>query len=468
MPDFQGLNAVAKAAFSPREKKSRTRKDPVIVNRPDLATKLDRAGRGLCECVCGRRQATQDPAGTALVQGLCSVCTCHPGSAAGQGPVFDGIEGKTGPFDPGDRPEGQGGAPPGADVVGNYDCKGRHPLDRPDLDFPKNQNPKSWLAGMIEAEEEVELPATGPGKEGAGADPGKVDQARAGIRAAAEKGRLVLAYSGGADSTVLLDLAATTALTGPRPLMVWCDTGMEYPGSRAFVEGQAGLYGLELRIARAPRGPEEQFREHGWPMLGKMAARIWNQTHQGAGFTLNVSECCRAMKIGPARRLTRNLGAVVQLTGQRGRTDDRLRGLREHLDGALTWQARDRMWIASPLTGWTDEDVRGYARACGLPEHPAKACGAATIGCVYCGGGSQFTNSGYRILRKAWPEAWRRFMVEWRGGEIILALKYGVRLDRIRGAIAELGGLGRLAEERPWVFDFTRRTPLKGYAKGAR
>jgi hypothetical protein len=56
-------------------------------------------------------------------------------------------------------------------------------------------------------------------------------------------------------------------------------------------------------------------------------------------------------------------------------------------------------------------------------------------------------------------------MVEWRGGTIVLALKYGVTAEEVEDAVAGLGGLSALANSRPWVFDFTRRTPMKGYAK---
>lgn len=198
---------------------------------------------------------------------------------------------------------------------------------------------------------------------------------------------------------------------------------------------------------------------------GKYIVLGGNQRHTGLGFKLNVSECCRAMKIGPARTLARNLDARLQFTGQRGGTDDGLRGMRTLKDGAVFYQERDRLWISNPLTGWTDADVNAYLEARGLPRHPAKIQGAKTIGCVFCGGGSQYTNSGYRILRRIWPKAWRQFMVEWRGGEIILALKYGTNLDLMRGAIEEAGGLERLAKTRPWLFDFTRKTPIMGYQK---
>ena len=181
-----------------------------------------------------------------------------------------------------------------------------------------------------------------------------------------------------------------------------------------------------------------------------------------------MSECCRAMKITPGRQLTRNLGCGLQFTGQRGKREDRLQGYRNIEDGAIVYQARDRMWIANPLTGWKDRkesEVKGYIEQNGLPQHPARARGAGSIGCVYCGGGSQFTNSGYRALRQTWPEAWYRFMVTWGGGIIILALKYHQHIQTIQDAVNELGGLASIAKWRPWVFDFTRRTPLPGYTK---
>lgn len=273
---------------------------------------------------------------------------------------------------------------------------------------------------------------------------------------------ICLAFSGGSDSLVLLDLAAKA---GIRPTLLWVDTQMEYPESRLFVEQTAERYGLELRTARARITPKEQWQRKGWPMLGKMAARRWMQAHPDRGFALNVSECCRTMKIDPARRLTRNLGCTVQLTGQRGLADDSLRGLRDLKDGALFYQQRDRMWIANPLTGWTDPDIARYIQRNALEEHPARSRGAITVGCVFCGGGSQYTNSGYRILRSTWPEAWHRFMVEWQAGAVILALKYDVHIDKALEAIKQLGGLESLAEHNPWLFDYTRIRPRQGYMK---
>jgi len=268
----------------------------------------------------------------------------------------------------------------------------------------------------------------------------------------------VIAVSGGADSTVLLDIVYR--LTPYRPPLIWTDTGMEYPETRAHVEKLAKRYRAVLHVAKPTRTPREQWQRQGWPMLGKMAAAVWNRRHADAGFRLNVSACCRTMKIVPARKLTRELGSTLQLTGQRGAADDRLRGIRAHHDGPIHFVKADKLLVANPLQGWTDAMIRRYTREARLAQHPAKVRGAITIGCVYCGGGAQYETGGYRILRHTWPEAWRRFMVDWAAGEIMIALKYDCPLATTKAAINKAGGLEALADKRPWIFDYARRTPI--------
>jgi len=290
----------------------------------------------------------------------------------------------------------------------------------------------------------------------------KIDNAHEIIEKAASHGKMALAFSGGNDSMVLLDIAAKA---GKEITVVWADSQMEYPETRDFIRETAETLGLPLRIATATRSPLQQWQQTGWPMLGKQPARLWNQANAGAGFKCNVSECCRSMKISPARTMTRNLGCTVQLTGQRGDQDDALRGMRTVKDGAIFLQVRDRMWIANPLLGWTYDDITAYRICADLPEHPARRRGAKDIGCVFCGGGAQYENSRYRILRKTWPEAWERFMVDWGGGLVILSIKYKAFLYATVEAVHQYGGLFKLSKEKPWIFDFLRQKPLKGYDK---
>ncbi len=283
---------------------------------------------------------------------------------------------------------------------------------------------------------------------------------------AAPQGRTCLALSGGSDSIVLMDILFMH--TDRKPLVVFADSLMEYPDTEAFCKAACSRYGAELHVARPAHTPEEQWHRYGWPMLGKLAARTWMQRHRGdpLGFKIDVSTCCRKMKIGPARKLAKALGCSLQFTGVRGGGDDILRGLRAIKDTATHYVKADKMTICNPLTGWTDTMIRRYTEEHDLPIHPAKKeRGAMTIGCVCCGGGSQFTISAFRILRRSWPEAWRRYVVDAGMGRIVLAIKYDTPLATVDKAIAELGGIERLTRERPWVFDFTTDTPAPGYAK---
>lgn len=274
-----------------------------------------------------------------------------------------------------------------------------------------------------------------------------------------------LAFSGGSDSVLLLDIIYRH--TSHRPMLIFTDSQMEYPETEAFCRAVAADYRAEFHVARGTRTPKEQWEKQGWPMMGKRAARIWMQRHKEKplGFKIDVTACCRTMKILPGRRKGRALGCDLQFTGTRGSSDDILRGLRAIKDGAIHYVQADKLTICNPLNGWTDTMGRRYREKYNLPSHPAKARGAMTIGCVCCGGGSQFTISAFRLLRTTWPEAWWKYIVEDGMGEIILAIKYDAEIQVVRASLAAMGGLGAVAKEKPWIFDFTSTKPMPGYNK---
>ena len=135
--------------------------------------------------------------------------------------------------------------------------------------------------------------------------------------------------------------------------------------------------------------------------------------------------------------------------------------MRAEKDGAYYFSKDDKVWIANPLTSWTDLKVTAYARKYQVPLHPAILAGHQSPGCVPCGGGSQFTGSNLRSMRLRHPQLWKRFIPVI--GPAVLAIKYDVPLSRIREAIEHLGGIEKLMLERPYIFDFTRRVPLGSY-----
>lgn len=109
--------------------------------------------------------------------------------------------------------------------------------------------------------------------------------------------------------------------------------------------------------------------------------------------------------------------------------------------------------------------IARYIRQHKLERHPLKAKGMLTTGCRYCCGGIQFSNSGVRVLRHTDPMAWHRMIIEYGFGRIILAIRFDQHVDKIDAAIASLGGIKKLCNEKPWLFDFTRETPLRGYTR---
>lgn len=268
-----------------------------------------------------------------------------------------------------------------------------------------------------------------------------------------------LTFSGGTDSTILMDII--TRYGGLTPPVVSVLNGMEYPETEAHIKKVCQLYGLELFIAKPERTYAEQWEKQGWPFLGKLGARNWSAKNQGIyGYKLDISSCCQNQKINPGRKITKQLRCTMQFTGTRGGQDDILRGIREKKDGTYYQNKQTGLYICNPLTGWTDTMCRRYVKAHNLPQHPARSRGATAIGCVVCGGGCHFEDSGMRILRTTCQEKWWQHIVVDQAGLIILSLKYKKPLQIIKEAVFDLGGLTQLATDQPYLFDYTVASPL--------
>lgn len=282
------------------------------------------------------------------------------------------------------------------------------------------------------------------------------------IKRAFDKYRPAIAYSGGGDSTVLLDIVCGM---GYRPPLIYVDSQMEYTDGLPFVQEVAERYGCALHVGRSRLTPLECWKKYGYPMMGKGSARIWMRSHAGYGFKIDCSTCCRHMKLAPGRAKLKEIGCNATLTGLRGQEDSAIRGLRAIKDGAFCFVKADSITQINPLLGWTDLMIRRYTENHGLPVDPKKRAGLVTAGCMYCGGGAQFDNSAFRVLRHADPVAFRRMLKEFDFAPVILAIRFDVHIDVARDAIQRLGGIDAVIETMPHVFDFLRPIPLKGYVR---
>jgi len=279
------------------------------------------------------------------------------------------------------------------------------------------------------------------------------------LRAAIEQHpRYVVAYSGGTDSSVLLDLVARFAQVPPLAV-VFVSTGLEPEETRQHVRETVARYGFELHAVDPARDYRAVWSSTGFPLLGKASARDWMKQHPGAGLKADCSACCKALKLDPGRKATRALGAALQLVGTRGSADSRSRGLRTITDGTTYYTGG--LMIAKPLDGWTDLRLKWYVDRYSVPLNPVTLRGGEA-GCLPCGGGAQFTTSSLRRMRLHHPDEWRRHIVDEELAYPLLAVRYGTSLAAVRRAVALLGGLDAVP---PHAFDFLRPTPLPGYEK---
>jgi phosphoadenosine phosphosulfate reductase len=168
-------------------------------------------------------------------------------------------------------------------------------------------------------------------------------------------GRLALVSSFGAESAVLLHLAARA---DPGIPVLFLDTGMLFAQTldyRRQLASELGLTGVrDLR----PRFDDLA--------LGDPAADLWKT---------DTDACCAIRKVAPLESALGGFDAWI--TGRkRFHGGSRLRlPVVEEVDGRLKF---------NPLANWTKTELDAYAEAYDLPAHPLVAAGFPSIGCWPC------------------------------------------------------------------------------------
>ena len=258
------------------------------------------------------------------------------------------------------------------------------------------------------------------------------------------EGKVYISFSGGKDSTVLLDLARRIH---PDIEAVFIDTGLEYPEVRDFVKSIENVRWLK---------PEMNFKKvierYGYPLISKEVSRdISVARNKPEGKTAqkfirgsdyhkkygdawllekwiplrdsNIpisNRCCDIMKKRPARKYDKQSGKAPIIATMA--YESRLRKKEWLTNGCNAFDKNNPS--SQPMSFWTEQDVLQYIRQFNIPY--ASVYGDIVedengklyttlcdrTGCVFCGFGCHLEKPENRFqrLKKTHPKLWEYCM----------------------------------------------------------
>ena len=259
-----------------------------------------------------------------------------------------------------------------------------------------------------------------------------------------------ISFSGGKDSTVLMDLVRRVFPDTPA---VFIDTGLEYPEVRKFAMAQPNVTVVK---------PELTFRQviekYGYPLVSKeVAQKIWDARRTPGGSAdrrfnkddpyvvkyggrysmagwkwlkdsdIPISHmCCTIMKKRPAKKYEKQSGRHA-FTGIM--TEESILRKTKWLENGCNIFDSKRP-ISHPMSFWTSQDVLEYIRRYKLPYPPVYGeiaedengnlytTGCDRTGCAFCCFGCHLEKGEGRFqrLKRTHPALYRFCMKPWNEG----------------------------------------------------
>ena len=227
------------------------------------------------------------------------------------------------------------------------------------------------------------------------------------------EGNVVVGYSGGKDSTVVLDLVRKLH---PEVRGVFSDTGLEYPEIREFVKTKKNIDWI-----KPIKTFKQVIEEYGFPILSKKIARALEDLQNPSEKNSNVrnlyltgktrtgvdapsyklpkkyyplieapfkisNKCCTYLKEQPLIHYAKT-NKVAFITGLMAADSQMRQNAYLHNGGCITYGKKSMLWAVGI---WSQADIWEYIRATGCAYCPIYDKGETNTGCIFCGFGLMF------------------------------------------------------------------------------
>lgn len=239
-------------------------------------------------------------------------------------------------------------------------------------------------------------------------------------------GNVYVAFSGGKDSTVLLNIVRTVF---PNVRAVFCDTGLEFPEIREFVKETENVTWIKPKMSFY-----QVIKKYGYPCISKEQSHFIRQYRttkseylknvrwNGKNGKYKISEkwkflvdapfkisdqCCDILKKNPFKKFERE----TNLRGYIGTLacDSNMRE-RNYLRYGCTILTEGKE-KCMPLSFWLEKDIWDYINQKKIPYSPIYDNDVDRTGCIFCLYGIHLEkNDRFEILKELHPNLYHYCM----------------------------------------------------------
>ena len=260
-------------------------------------------------------------------------------------------------------------------------------------------------------------------------------------------GKVYVAFSGGKDSCVMLNLVE---LIIPNVPCMFIMTGCESPSVCRFVR-QMKQEGHNIEMTKPRKTLKQVFAECGFPLVSKKTAHNIMVVRRNPDtvtakrlidpknkhripsnwlYLLNepyeVSDrCCYWLKKTPSYDYGKRTGCYPFIGVLASESDSRAAGYIQR-GGCNSFTTTTNTHPSSwPLAIWNEEDIWAYIKDRGLKIPDIYEKGATRTGCMGCGFGAHLDCSTLNVLQRLWPK-WYKMMMNYENNGV----RYGDALKK--------------------------------------